>query len=232
MRPLRWKLLPLGLLALLAGFSAGASAVRAFDGTGANQDDEQELGPLPVATAVPLADLSEIRFDPLSWKGREVRFVLQFRELVPDWDPYLTRFGTVDWVAFSGWSDTRFTWDAEVYDDPLPTLFVRRGSELAAGLTEYRPHQRLEARAWVREIFFDRPWIEITSLRPLEEHVGEGTILHVGRARDFMRMRKWELALQQFERAKAAPLPAHARAELERQIIECRAAREELSERD
>ena len=155
MRPLSWKLLPLGLLALLVGFPAGASAVRAFEATGATRPDEDdevdepELGPLPTSVEVPLADLSKIRFDPLSWKGREVRFVLQFCELVPDWDPFLTRFGTADWVAFAGWSDTRFTWDAAVYDDPLPTLFVRRGSELVGELTGFRPHQRLEGTGWV-----------------------------------------------------------------------------------
>ena len=167
----------------------------------------------------------EIRFDPLSWKGQRVRFVAQFRELVPDWDPYLTRFGTTDWVAFSGWSDTRFTWDAAVYGDPLTTLFVRRGSKAAETVEAFLPHQRFEATGQVRAIFLDRPWIEITSVAPLAEHVPEGTILHVGRARDFMRKRQWDLALQQFERAKAAPLPAHARAELERQIIECQSAR-------
>ena len=78
----------------------------------------------------------------------------------------------------------------------------------------------------MREIFLNDPWIEVESLRPLEQHVGEGTILHVERGRAFMRDRLWTLALQQFERAGAAPLPAHARAELERHVVECTRAHE------
>jgi len=217
MRPLRWKLLPLGLLAFLGLVLAATSAVRASD----------DLGPGPaLVDEAPLVDLAELRRDPLSWTGREVRFVLQFQGLVQDWDPHLTRFGTVDWVAFSGWSDERFTWDAVVYEDSLATLFVRRESELAAELAVFRPYERFEATAFVREIFLDRPWIEVTAIRPVTGLVGEGTILHVGRARDFMRKQQWDLALQQFERAKAAPLPAHARADLDRQIIECSLAQE------
>jgi hypothetical protein len=216
MHLLRWKLLPLGLLACSGLVLVATSSVRASD----------DLGPDSVVEEPPLVDLAELRRDPLPWNGREVRLVLQYQGLVPDWDPHLTRFGTTDWVAFSGWSDERFTWNAVVFEDSLPTMFVRRESELAEQLADFLPYERFEATAVVREIFLDRPWIEVTAIRPVTGLVGEGTILHVGRARNFMRKQQWDLALQQFERAKAAPLPAHALAELDRQIIECNRAQE------
>ena len=58
------------------------------------------------------------------------------------------------------------------------------------------------------------------------EEVGEGTIVHVGRARELWAQGQWDLALEQLERAKAGPLPQHALRELELQLLECRAARE------
>ena len=72
----------------------------------------------------------------------------------------------------------------------------------------------------MRESFFNEPWIEIDGLDPLFELIGEGTILHVGRARGFAQSGKWNLAIEQLERGKDAPLPVHAAQELEREITE------------
>lgn len=223
---LRQKLLPLSVLGLLVGILLGAHAVQAGDRT-AGPDASPPAAPEPLP-----AELGAIRARPSPWLGKRVRFVLQFRSLLEDWNPSMTRFGTADWVALSGWADERFTWDATVYENPLTTLFVRRGSPLAEQVAAARPHERFEVVAWVREVFLDEPWIEIESMTPLPEEVGEGTILHVGRARDFMRKKQWDLALDQFERAKAAPLPAHALAELEREIMECKEVREAQAKRD
>ena len=222
MRILRRRLLPLAVLGLLALGTTTSLAVAAGD------------EPAPVADdAVPPIDvrLSEVRTNPLPWVGRRVRFSLQFRATLDDWNPCLTRFGRVEWVGFAAWSDERFTWERQGHADPLQRLFVRRGSSLAEDLAEVHAYERFEVVAWVRELFLDEPWLEVESLRPLYEHIGAGTILHVGRARDLMRRQQWELALQQFERAQAAPLPAHARAELERQIIECTRAQLETHPR-
>ncbi len=215
------KLLPCGLLALF-----GAPVLFKTHGVAAGEETAEDAS--PVAPPEPLEiRLQEIRADPPLLLGRRVRFVLQFRERSESFEPYLTRFGPADWTAFAGWADEVFTWDPRAYGDSLDRLFVRKGSSLDAVIAEARAHERFEAVAWVREIFLDEPWIEVESLALLPESVGEGTILHVGRAQEFMKKGQWELAREQFERAKAAPIPAHARAELERQIVECNRALEE-----
>ncbi len=226
MPALRWKLLPVALLVALWG-ALRPPATPAVAGAVDGPSEESPAASAPVDTT-----LAELRADPSDWLGRRVRFALQFQALTETWNPGLTRFGPADWVAFSGWADERFVWDRSVFDSPATRLFVQRGDPLQALFEEARTYERFELVAEVREVLFGEPWIEIVEARPLFELVGEGTILHVGRAHEFARRKQWDLALQQFERAASAPLPAHARTELERQIERCVQLREASAPRD
>ena len=232
-RTLRWKLLPLGLLLLLFGIAVGSNA-------GGAAPDSQETGAVQAAESESLATtsepvvevaLGELRSDPARWLGSRVRFVFQLQELSQAWEPYLTRFGPTDWVGFSGWPDEAFTWDPTVFHDPATRLFARRAGELDGLLAEAEPFARFEATAWVRELFLDEPWIEIESLRPLYEKVGAGTILHVERAFEFVGRGQWNLGHEQLDRAAAAPVPPHVRAELTRIAEEWRAAQRAAEEK-
>lgn len=191
--------------------SREAELVRAGD---ADTLQVQQPMPLPVR-------LSELRAAPVLFQGKRVRFVLQYRGLLEEWNPLLSRFGPADHHAIEAWSDDRFTWERRVFEDPCRRLFVRRGTPAARVLSNAASYQRLDVLGVVREVFLDEPWIEIESVVPLDDLVGEGTILHVGRADALLREGRVELAIDQLERAKSAPLPAHARRELDRRIIEC-----------
>jgi hypothetical protein len=194
--------------------------------------ERQEAPPAAPSAQEPVAAwLSALRRDEPAWLGKRVRFALQLHGLVPDWNPFLSRFGPAQWLAVSAWPDEAFLWDQPAFDDPCPTLFARRGGPLEEGLRGAAQFDRFEAVGVVREAFRGEPWIEIQSLTPLEGSVGDGTILHVARARDFVLQGQWELALQQFERAKAAPLPAHALAEIDRQVVLCERMRDEEAAR-
>ena len=227
MPTLRWKLLPLGLLlGMTLATLAARSVVLGQDGGGPGVVPAPPQG--SVSDEPPEVRLSEVRANPVSWIGQRVRFVLQLEGLKETWNPFLTRFGAGDWVAVSGWSDERFTWDPEVHADPLRRLFLRRGSAVHALAAQARPYERLEIEATVREVFLDDPWLEVHALAVLSAHVPEGTILHVSRARDFMLRGQWDLALQQYDRAMAAPLPAHARQELAKQVEACSTRRDAM----
>lgn len=170
------------------------------------------------------AELSAVRTDPGRFLGAELTFALQLQRLDEDWDPFLSRFGPDAWLGVVAWPDESFTWDPHVFAHPATRLFVRRTSPLGETLRRARTYARFEARAFVREIFLGEPWIEIVALQPLPDAVVEGTILHVGQARELASEGQWELALEQYERAKAAPLPPHALAALEREVQAARAA--------
>ena len=156
------------------------------------------------------AELTDLRADPGPWFGRRVRFHFQFSGPRREWQPFLTRFGPADFVAFEAWGDREYPWDVEVFENPLSTLFARRGSVVEASLALARKHQRFEAVGVVRDVFLDEPWIEVQSMRRTPEHVPEGTILHVQRAREFEALEQWSLALDQLQRALSAPLPQQA----------------------
>ncbi len=212
MGPLRWKLLPTILLVLLWLSVRPSLSVVA--------SDEGDLDPVLLEEPVAVS-LAELRRDPSAWVGTRVLFTVQFRSIEDDWNPGLTRFGRGDWVAFSGWADERFTWELEVFETPMTRLFSLRGSPWSELLGAARPYERFELVATVREVFFEQPWIEVERVTPLLEMVAEGTILHVGRAYEFVRREQWGLALEQFKRATSAPLPAHARKELGKKIADC-----------
>lgn len=186
------------------------------------------LAPLPSQEAR-RATLVELRTAPARRLGEEVTLTLQFRARSESWNPYLSRFEPGRWLGLSAWPDEVFTWDAPSYDAPLTRLFVRRGTPLEETVRRAAPHQRFEATAVVREQFLGEPWIELTALKRLTEEVGEGTILHVTRARELAFEGNFDLALDQYERARSAPLPPHALAAILEEELETREAREQAA---
>jgi hypothetical protein len=162
--------------------------------------------------------LEELRAAPGRFLGEEVRFQVQLRALVEDWDAYLSRFEPGRWLALEVWPDERFTWDAAVFASPVGKLFLRRGGGFEPLARRAQTYQRFAAHARVREVFLGEPWLEVLELVPLDGEVGEGTILHVTRARELASQGQFSLALDQYERARAAPLPPHALAALLEEI--------------
>lgn len=159
--------------------------------------------------------LSALRADPGPWCGRRVRFHFQFAGPRASWEPFLSRFGPEQFVAVSAWGDDESPWEPEVYANPIGSLFARRGEQVEASLALARKHQRFLAVGVVRDVFVDEPWIELQSIERTVQHVPEGTLLHVQKARGFQRLEQWDLALDQLQRAMSAPLPAHALAGLQ-----------------
>ena len=213
-RSRRRRLVALALATVLTTLLVTAVAPRSAEA----RRDEATTAPKPVLEE---ASLSALRDVPARWLGRPVLLTFQFQGPVETWNPFHTRFGTTDWVGFTVWADDRFTWEQDVYEDPARRLFARRGGAVADVLARARPQDRFQAEAVVREVFLDEPWIELLAVTPLEEYVPEGTILHVGRGCEFLAEGRLEMARQQFERARAGPLPAHARAEIDRLLERC-----------
>jgi hypothetical protein len=171
-----------------------------------------------VESAVPVALVSwgELDKNCSPRLGQTVRIQFQFHSRVATWNPYMTRFGPREYSAVRAWGDEQFPWIADEYDAPAARLFVRRGSDTERVFALARPSDRFDVDAVVREVFFDRPWVEVIAARPLAEVIGEGTVIHARRATELAEGGAWSLAEAEFERAITPTLPAHARAELER----------------
>jgi hypothetical protein len=170
----------------------------------------------PQEAPVPRMSLEEVFADPVPWLGREFRTAFQVHSTPSSWNPYLTRFGASDYAAARVWGDGQFLWEVDVFENPLGLVFARRGAGADAQLAAAEPYARFEATLRVRQVFLGQAWTEIVELHPLRRQVGEGTILHAGRALHLMAGDSWKLALEDLHRAAIPSLPRHALGELER----------------
>ena len=175
-----------------------------------------------VEAAPPVVSWQELCDRPTLWLGKPVRLRLQFQGRVDSWNPYLTRFGTKKFAAIQAWSDEQLPWIKADFDAPVVRLFLERGESCAWALDAAHTSERFEVTAVVREVFLDVPWTEVLEVRPLPERIGEGTVIHAGKALELMKRRDWKLAELEIGQATTDSLPSRARAELDRLREECR----------
>jgi len=181
----------------------------------------------PELAAPEAVALETLLKEPAAWLGHGVRFTFQFQSAPESWNPYLTRFGTRDYVAAIAWSDEQLLWDADEHEHPRALVFARREGASGKTLSGAPMYGRYEAVGRVAQVFMGHPWIEVTALERLPEEIGEGAILHATRALRSMDQGAWKLALEDLTRAEASNLPPRARADLERLRARCEEARSE-----
>lgn len=163
-----------------------------------------------------LTPLGRVRAEPTALLGSSFSAIAQIDAWSETWNPYVTRFGAQDYRAISVWADEQLLWDPQSYAQPFGLLFVRRGSAAEAVLAQGKRFERFELRCEAAQLFLGRLWIEVVDARRLDEHVGEGSLLHAARAVALIAEQQWKLAEQDLDRALSAPLPKRAKAELER----------------
>lgn len=171
-------------------------------------------------------DFGELQRDASGWLGARVRFTFQFQASPPVWNPYLTRFGTNDYVGAVGWGDDQFLWRAEDFESPCVLVFARRGTSAATLLASARTYSRFEVVGRVSQVFLGLPWIELETAERLPQETGEGAVLHASRAVRAMEAGDWSRALEDLARAEISNLPPQALGELARLRSICEAERE------
>lgn len=176
---------------------------------------------------------AEAALRPLAWSeivrhrgallGAEVRLVVQLQGRPERWNPYLGRFGPAQYVQLAGWADEQKPWEPWDYENPAVRVFVRRDGALDQALAGARTYARYELRALVREVFAERPWLEVVRAKALPERLEEGAVIHAARGWELAAQGGWSLAAEELSRALAGDPPPLARAELERLLGACRA---------
>ena len=209
------RLLPaLGLILAAALPGGGQQPV----GRTAAASSPASSGTTPTSTAatpLPVADLDDLRAHPLRWRDRPVRVTVQLGDEREAWRSGLTRFDPKRFRAFAAWSDTARLWHEDAWADPLPGLYVRRTDAAARALSGAGAYGRLELDLVLRAVSGGELWIEVTAARRLPRSVGEGTLIHAGRALDLAADGHPAAAAAEYERALAAPLPEGHRRALE-----------------
>jgi hypothetical protein len=162
----------------------------------------------PQAEHVSWEEVSVPRAQPMQGN---LQLVLQFHSIEHDWEPYCTPFSDRTHLAVRAWSDSQLPWVRTEYNNPRARYFVRRGTFAERLLARAATHERIVVVGHVRAQFLGQPWIEVVAACSAREQIPLGTVLHASRAIDLLQRKAARLALEQFKRALAAPLPAHAR---------------------
>jgi hypothetical protein len=209
----------LPLITLILCVALCLSALGGARSAATDAPDAPDAAPADVA-------FGELQRDASGWLGARVRFTFQFQDSPPVWNPYLTRFGTNDYVGAVGWGDDQLLWRAEDFGAPCVLVFARRGTPAATLLDAARTYSRFEVVGRVSQVFLGLPWIELETAERLPQETGEGAVLHASRALRAMEAGDWGRALEDLARAEISNLPPLARDELARLRSICEAERE------
>jgi len=182
------------------------------------------LGARAVPATPPLVTWEEISARPSRFLGKTLHLRIQYQDPVATWNPYLTRFSSSRYVAVQSWADEQIPWIKTEYETPVVRLFTLRDSSCAWAFQSARKGDRFEVTLVVREVFLALPWAEVTEVVPLQERIGEGTVIHAGRAVELMKKQAWKLAELEIDQAITIRLPERARAELLRMKAQCQDA--------
>ena len=170
----------------------------------------------------PVVAWQELVDHPSRYLGRTVTVYAQFHGRVQGWNPYLTRFSPHEYSAWQFWSDEQFPWVQSEYQTPRVRFFARHGKPGEWSLADAQPYARYRLHVKVRELFLDLPWAEIEGAQRTLEEISEGTNIHAARGLEMHDKASFALAQSEFEHALEGLLPAHARAELERLLEDCK----------
>ncbi|MDP6538443.1 MAG: hypothetical protein QF903_14750 [Planctomycetota bacterium] len=171
----------------------------------------------PPAASAPAAKLPEeisyaqLGAHPGRYLGRCVRVRVQVSSWAERWDPFLTRFGSGEFRALDAWSDEQRLWDEAEFAAPAARLFVRRGSAAEWALAEARRFDRFELELEVHAVLADRPWAQVSCVRPLAGGWSEGALIHAARAADLVARGASARAREELDRALRGPLHPSAR---------------------
>jgi len=172
------------------------------------------------------ATLAELRRDPVAWRGKRVELTLQFDAPLATWRPWLTRFDERHYLGFSAWGDEQLLWLASEHASPSTRLFARRGTDAELYLRAAPTYRRFRVTCVLRNVFEVQAWIEVLAVEPLERAIGQGALVHAGRAVDLEAEGHDAAAAEQYERALASPAPASMRAALEEALERARSRSE------
>jgi len=157
----------LGLLAVLA--VAGAVPVVAPAPARAGWWDDLDKG-----EPVPLSDLIA---EPRRWHTKVVTFACIFHAPDNVYSPYFTSFHAEKFLNFTAWKDGSPVWEQRAFhDDDFPYLFLRRDHPQGPELSRTAPFTRIEITGLVRDVYRERPWIEIRGFRVTPTTLGRRVV--------------------------------------------------------
>lgn len=166
-------------------------------------------------------DLAAIRQSPEAFKNVWVRFDTQFCSMGRVSNPFFTEFVPSDFANFYAWGGEQPIWRKESYDDLFGMLFMHKDNPQVEGLYKLSLYERVRVTGVVRNVFQDKPWIEVMALEGKSGEVDTPTLSHLYRAEAHMQRREWNRAIAELSLAPAGGKATHVLAAVNQNLGVC-----------
>jgi tetratricopeptide (TPR) repeat protein len=165
--------------------------------------------------------LDQVLAEPHAYRNIDISFVVQFNSIGSIDNPYYTRFERDHYVNFSAWGDPAHLWRRSVYKASFPYLFMSRISKQSKDLLRANRYQRFVVAGRVASVFRGQPWIEVMGIKPLKGALTEPSLIHIVKANELKRIRRFDAAAGEFALADIPTLPVSVRTECLTQQAYC-----------
>jgi len=121
--------------------------------------------------------LSDLVHEPRRWKDKVVTFACIHHGPDQVFQPYFTSFTPDKFLNFTAWLDGSPLWELRSYtDDDFPFLYLRRDHPQRDALSTLLPFTRIEVTGRVKDVYRERPWIEVLGFRATPATLGRHVI--------------------------------------------------------
>lgn len=124
--------------------------------------------------------LSDLIAEPRRWSGKVVTFPCIHHGPDNVFQPYFTSFHAEKHLNFTAWKDGSPLWEKRAFlDDDFPYLYLRRDHPQGPELSRLEPFTRIEITGVVRDVYRERPFIEIRGFRVTPTTLGRRVVAWV-----------------------------------------------------
>lgn len=121
--------------------------------------------------------LSDLVAEPRRWKDKVVTFPCIHHAPDSVFQPYFTSFSADKFLNFTAWLDGSPVWEMESYTkDDFPFLYMRRDHPQRDELTRLPALTRIEITGRVKDVYRERPWIEVLGFRTMPATLGKKVV--------------------------------------------------------
>jgi len=121
--------------------------------------------------------LSDMIGEPRRWKDKVVTFACVFHAPDTVFQPYFTSFNAEKYLNFTVWVDGSPLWEQEAFvRDDFPYLYMRRDHPQREELARQPAMTRIEITGRIRDVYRERPWIEVSGFRVTPATLGRSVV--------------------------------------------------------
>ncbi len=149
--------------------------------------------------------LSDLVARPHDYEGKRVTFSCVYHWQDQVYFPYFTSFTPAKHLNFTVWYDGWPVWEREAYANDFPFLYLERSHPQRDELLRLERFARIEVTGKVRDVYREKPWIEVLGFRATPATLGEAVVVAMKSGDRWSAEGDWVRAEAYYRRALADP---------------------------